>query len=519
VMQRNELRDGEMRQVSVGETDVLLVRRGGRYAAFHAHCTHYGAPLADGVLSGDRIVCPWHHACFNASSGDQLEPPGLDALDAYDVRIDGDDVVVRVPEEAGGHRIVEMSRRDPADDRTFVILGGGAAGEYALEGLREKGFSGRVVLITKEAETPCDRPNCSKDYLQGKAPEEWMFLRGAAFYDDLDIERLHNRTVVKLDAAAKRLTFENCDEMDFDGIVICTGGVPRTLDVDGAELPGVHVLRSYRDAEELLAAGREASHAVVVGAGFIGMEAAWSLKELGVDTVTVVAPEDVPFAAAFGERVGKMVQSIHEEHGVRFRLGRIVQAFEGDDRVERVVIDDGEALEADLVIVGVGVRPATDFIDGLELAGDGAVVVDEQMRAADGVYAAGDIAQFPYWLTGRATRIEHWRLACQHGRIAGYNLAGEETAYRSVPFFWTAHFGTNIRYVGHADAWDVILFDGRPEDRSFIAFYVQGGEVVAASGCGRDREMAAIEELLRRRKVPSIDVLEGGDVDYVGLLD
>lgn len=517
VAQRNELSNGEMTQVSVGETDVLLVRREDRFYAYQAHCTHYGAPLAGGVLSGERIVCPWHHACFQATSGYQLEPPGLDSLETYEVRIEGDDVVVRVPEEPKNRRIVPMAVREKSDTRTYVVLGGGAAGEYAVEGLREKGFGGRIVMITREAQTPYDRPNCSKEYLQGKAPEEWMFLRGEDFYEQHSIEQMHERTVVKLDAGRKRLEFEGGEQLDFDGIIICTGGIPRTLGVPGEELEGVFTLRSYLDSTTILDAGRRAARAVVVGASFIGMETAWSLRELGIDEVTVVAPEELPFARAFGDRVGRMVQSIHEENGVAFKLGHTVSEFRGDGRLQEVVIDDGSSIEADIAVVGIGVRPATDFIDGLQKADDGSLIVDDRLQAADGIYAAGDVAQFPDWRTDRRIRIEHWRLACQHGRVAAYNLAGEDTPYRSIPYFWTAHFGTSIRYVGHATTWDEIVYDGAPEDRRFIAFYVQDGRVLAAAGSARDREMAAIEELFRREIMPSVDALRRGGIDYAAL--
>ena len=518
VAQRSDLANGEMSQVSVGETDVLLVRREDRFYAYQAHCTHYGAPLAGGVLSGDRIVCPWHHACFHAGSGYQLEPPGLDSLVTYEVRVDGDDVVVRVPDETGPGRVVRMAQREQTDTRTYVVLGGGAAGEYAVEGLREKGFGGRIVMITREAQTPYDRPNCSKEYLQDKAPEEWMFLRGDDFYSGHSIERMHGKTVVRLDADRRRLVFEDGDRLDFDGIIICTGGIPRTLGVPGEDLAGVFTLRSYDESRRILEAGRSTSRAVVVGASFIGMEVAWSLKALGVENVTVVAPEEVPFARAFGKRIGKMVRAIHEENGVTFKLGHTVREFGGNGRLRQVVVDDGTALAADLAVVGIGVRPATDFIEGLDKAEDGAVIVDDRLRAAEGIYAAGDIAQFPDWRTNRRIRIEHWRLACQHGRIAAYNLAGEDTPYRSIPYFWTAHFGTSIRYVGHARRWDEIIFDGSPEDRRYVAFFVQDGRVLAAAGTSRDRDVAAIEELMRRDLMPSLDDLRAGGVDYPALL-
>jgi len=518
VARRSDLANGEMKQVSVGETVVLLIRRDDRFHAYQAHCTHYGAPLAEGVLSGERIVCPWHHACFHVASGDQLEPPGLDSLEVYEVRVDGDDVVVRVPAEPQNRRILPMGRRQEADTRTFVVLGGGAAGEYAVEALRQKDFGGRILMITREAETPYDRPNCSKDYLQGQAPEEWMFLRGDDFYEAHQIERMHGRTVIRLDATRRLLEFNDGSQQNFDGLIICTGGVPRKLGAPGEDLNGVFTLRSYADSSAMLEAGRAARNAVVIGASFIGMEVAWSLKALGIENVTVVAPEEIPFARVFGDRVGNMVRGIHEENGIRFRLTRTVVEFRGRGHLSEVVLDDGTILPADMAVIGIGVRPATEFIEGLEKAGDGSIIVDDRLRAADGIYAAGDIARFPDWRTGNLIRVEHWRLACQHGRIAGYNLAGVDTPYRSVPFFWTMQFGTSIRYVGHATSWDEIIYDGSPDDRKFVAFYVEDGHVLAASACGRDRDLAAIEELFRRDRMPSPDELRRGGIDYPALL-
>lgn len=528
VAHRDDLKNGEMKQVVVGEHDVLLVRHDDEFYALHAYCSHYGAPLVDGALSDGRIVCPWHHSCYDATNGNQIEPPGLDSLEAFQIEMDGDDVVVRVPQETDGHRILPLARRSDGDSRTFVILGGGAAGEYASEALRQNGFTGRILMITRENETPYDRPNCSKEYLMGEAPDEWMFLRGEDFYDDGGIERMHGAVVTQLDARAKTITLESGEAIRFDAVVICTGGIPATLNVPGSDLEGIFTLRSLADSSTIMEAGRSSINAVVVGASFIGMEVAYSLKELGVEEVTVVAPEKVPFARSLGERVGKMVRDIHEENEVRFRLGHTVREFRGGELVERVVLDDGSEIKADMVVIGIGVRPATNFIEGVERAEDGGVLVDETLKAGDGVYAAGDIARFPYWLTGEPIRVEHWRLACQHGRIAGTNLAAESAGasadgqrpepYRSIPFFWTVHFGVSLRYVGHATEWDEIIYDGSPEERRFIAFYVKGEQVLAACGVDRDTEMAAIEELMRRRRMPSLVDLKRKGVDYVARL-
>lgn len=504
-----------MKPVQAGEVDLLLARVEGRYFATGAHCTHYGAPLADGVLSGEEVMCPWHHACFNVTTGRQEEPPGLDSLPRFDVEVRGDEVVVHVPEEVDGHRVVPMASRDTADEQVYAVLGGGAAGAYAVEAMRAAGFEGRIVLITHGDFPPVDRPNLSKHYLSGEAPDEWIPLRSPDFYASHDIEVME-ATVTEVDAAAKQITVEDGRVLGYDKLLLCTGGMPRTLSVPGTELPEVFTLRSLEDSRAIREKVYGDRHAVVVGASFIGMEAAWSMREQGIE-VTVVAPDSVPFASTFGEDIGRRIQQIHEDHGVQFRLETRIGSIGGTDRVQEVHLNDGTMLEADLVVVGVGVRPATDYLTGVELAGDGGVAVDEYFQAADGLYAAGDIARFPYWRSGDSVRIEHWRTACQQGRHAGYTMAGQARPYRGVPFFWTTHFGTHFRYVGHAEAWDELTIHGDLDEPSFLAFYVSEGTVQAVLGVGRDREMAAIHQLMRQDAMPSIDAIRSGAVDIIDL--
>lgn len=501
VAQFDELQDGDMKQVTVGNTDVLLARVDGAYHAVYAYCTHYGAPLAEGVLSSDRLVCPWHHACFQLPSGDQLEPPGLDSLPRFEVRIDGTDVFVCVPEEIETHRPPRMIVPDCTDDRMVVVLGAGAAGAYAVEALREAGFAGRVRLITQEAVLPYDRPNCSKDYLQGEVEAAWMPLRSEAFYAEHGIEVWQGRQVIRADTADKILHFADGETITYDRLILCTGCTPRQLDVPGKNLDGVMTLRSYADSDLLREAAQSAQQAVVVGASFIGMEVAYSLRQLGL-AVTVVAPESVPFDAILGPQVGHRLQAEHEKHGVRFVLDATVQALHGEQTVKRVVLNNGTVLDADLVVVGIGVQPATGFLHGVERAADGSVIVDASLCARPGVYAAGDIAQFPDWRSGEPVRIEHWRLACQHGRLAGYNAAGRSMSYRSVPYFWTVQFDLHLHYVGHATEWEDILFDGDPQGEQFMAYYVKGDTVRAVAGVNCDRDMAAVHELMRRELLP-----------------
>jgi NADPH-dependent 2,4-dienoyl-CoA reductase/sulfur reductase-like enzyme/nitrite reductase/ring-hydroxylating ferredoxin subunit len=512
-----ELKDGEMKQVSLGGTDILLARVKGKYHAVGAHCTHYGAPLVEGVLSNERIICPWHHACFNAATGDVEEPPALDSLPCYGVRAEGESIIVSLPDETTDRRTPAMTRRDSsADARTFVILGGGAAGYAAAQALREDGFKGRVLMITREDRTPYDRPNLSKDYLQGHAEPEWMPLRAEEFYAEHDIELWRGKEVARVRAAQKTITFTNGDTLAYDSLLVATGGTPRRLDVPGSDLKNIFVLRNFADTDAIIEAALHASRAVIIGASFIGMEAAASLAERKL-SVTVVAPGEAPFEKTLGPEIGRLLRQVHEARGVQFKLGAAAARFEGDGVVKRVVLDSGERVEADLVIIGIGVRPATDFLEGVELQRDGGVVVDKHLRAADGVYAAGDIAYFSSALTRERQRIEHWRTAQQQGRVAAHNMAGKKVEFDGVPFFWTRQFDAGLLYVGHAASWDEIIFHGDVSAQDFLAFYVKDDHVLAVAGMNRDREMAALEELMRLDRMPEPDRLRNSPVDFLAL--
>lgn len=515
----NDLQDGQLQQVSVGETKVLLARLNGEFHAVGAFCTHYQAPLAQGVLSGDRVVCPWHNACFNVVTGEQEAPPGLDSLAHYAVRVEGEDVVVSVPETTSGRRTLPMARYNSNNDgRTFVILGAGSAGAHAAEALRQAGFEGRVVMATKEDKLPYDRTWLSKDYFTGKVEKEDLPLRSSQFYQDRDIEVLLNRTATRVDAANKTITFADGESLSYDALLLATGGKVRKLPAEGMDLDHVFTLRSFEDTEQILAAAQEAKQAVVIGSSFIGMEAAAGLTKHDVK-VTVVSPESVPFEQILGEEIGRVFQAVHEENGVTFCLGKKATQFEGKNQVEAAILDDGQRIEADMVVVGVGVQPATEFLEGVELhVKDKSVLVDECMRAADGLYAAGDIARYPNWRTGESSRIEHWRIAAGQGRVAAYNMVGQSVKFQDVPIFWTMQFKFPLRYVGRADEWDEIIVDGDLKEREFIAFYVKGDRVVAAAASKRDTETAAIYELMRLDKMPSPKELRNGSVDLVDRL-
>ena len=522
----NDLNDGEMRQVAVGETEILLTRLDGKFHAVGAHCSHYKAPLAEGVLSGHHVVCPWHNAYFDVTSGDQLEPPGLDSLACYQVRIEGENVIVSVPEETTGLRSPAMAQFNPdADGRTFVILGAGAAGVHAAETLRVAGYQGRIVMITQDDRLPYDRTKLSKDYFIGKTSSEEMPLRSPDFYKEHAIEVLLNKRVEQVQTTAKAITFSDSasgsdagasgDSLNYDALLVATGGKPLQLDIPGADLQNILTLRSFDDTDRILALSKQKGQAVVIGSSFIGMETAAGLSQHGLQ-VTVVSPDSVPFKKTLGEEIGKIFQQVHEQNGVSFKLGRKAVQFEGSDKVEAVILDNGDRLKADIVIVGIGVQPATDFLEGIDLyPKDGSVVVDEYLRAADGIYAAGDIARYPDWRTSESLRVEHWRVAAQQGRIAAHNMAGKAVKFRGLPLFWTMQFKFPLRYIGHAQSWDEIIVDGDLQKQEFIAFYVKNNQVLAVATSHKDTETAAISELMRLNQTLTVEELRRGTVDLI----
>ena len=518
VANRSDLRDGEMKEVSVGETRILLARVDDKFHAVSATCPHYGGPLAEGVLCGTRVVCPWHHAAFNIVNGDLEDPPALDALISYDVRVEGERILVNVPDDAKDRRTPEMVRHDAlSDPRQFVIIGAGAAGYAAAQTLREEGFRGSLVMITREDRAPYDRPNLSKDYLHGHAEPEWMPLRPEQFYRGHDIKLLLKKEVSRVEPHAKKITFESGETMDYDALLVATGGAPVRLNIPGSDLKNVCLLRSFADADSIIETATRSQRAVVVGASFIAMEAAFSLRERGLD-VTVVAPSQEPFETTLGAEIGEVFRREHEAHGVRFKLGCIVYRFEGNHQVEAVMLDNGERIETDMVVVGAGVRPVTQFLEGVELDESGAVVVDSRLRAAEGVYAAGDIASFVDTRRGKRERIEHWRTAQQQGRTAARNVVGRDVEFEGVPFFWTRQFDVGLLYVGRATSWDEIVYRGEVSSRDFLAFYVKDNRVLAVAGMNRDAEMAAVEELMRLDRMPAPEQLKWNGISLVEML-
>jgi apoptosis-inducing factor 3 len=507
-----------MKAVAVeGDHKVLLCNVGGKITAVGASCTHYGAPLEEGVLSGDRIVCPWHHACFHAETGDLLEPPALDGLPSYRVTVEHEEIFVTPPVKWEGSRSPSMQRQAKTGAQpTCVIIGAGAAGMAAAQALREDGFAGRLIMVTYEDRTPYDRPNLSKAYLSGEADPAWMPLRPDEFLTSHDIELMRKQRVRSVDIGSRSIAFESGKSLSYDRLLLATGGVPRIPAFVGrVRWDNVYTLRSFDDADAIIRGAERAQNIVIIGSSFIGMEVAASLIERK-RRVTVVGSESEPFEKVLGREIGHLLRSMHEEHGARFRMNAAATAFSGTTTVESVSLKDGSSLDTDMVIIGTGVTPATDYLVNLPREADGSIMVDRTLRAAPEVFVAGDIARFPY--RGSSVRIEHWRVAHQLGRIAGHNMAGKNIVCDVVPFFWTQQAGLDLRYVGYADRWDDIVTHGAVDAKDFISFYVRDNVVLAAAGIHRDREMAAVEELMKQNRMPAADVIRQGSIDFYAMV-
>ncbi len=511
----SDLKDGQMKGIEVDDHKILLRRLDGEFFAGVGVCPHYGAPLDQGALSSERIVCPWHHAAFDARTGELCEPPAIDSLPQYDVKIDGDDVYVMLPETLPTIKKPAKVGHDPSvDKRTFVILGAGAAGNAAAETLRNDGFKGHLIMITKEEEMPYDRPDLTKMFLRGQSEEDQITLRDKDFYNDRDIELMTGKRARGITSRQRRVDLEGNEEITYDCLLIAVGGQARKPGIPGVDLENVFTIRSLEDAGNLVKAAEKAGRAVVVGASFIGLETASSLRAHDLD-VTVVAPEKSPLEKIVGREIGSLLKTRHEDQGTTFRLGSTVNRVEGNGKVERVMINDTQSLDADLVVFGIGVEPASEFLNGIDYQDDGSIAVDEHFRVNENIYAVGDIARFPDWRTGEAIRIEHWRTAEQQGRIAALNMLGQKTPYRGIPYFWTQQAGMRLRYVGHVEDWDDVVIDRSIDDGRLIAYYLKDDIVRAAVGIGRDAEMSALEELMRLEKMPPISELRDGSVDLV----
>jgi NADPH-dependent 2,4-dienoyl-CoA reductase/sulfur reductase-like enzyme/nitrite reductase/ring-hydroxylating ferredoxin subunit len=474
----------------VGDEEVLLVRSGAEIFAIDAHCSHYHGPLAEGLVDGASIRCPWHHACFDLRSGEATRAPALNPLAVWNVEHEGDRIFVRQKRAQS-----KPSAKAAADaPGKIVIVGGGAAGFAAAEMLRRRDYRGGIVMLSNEAAAPVDRPNLSKDYLAGSAPEDWLPLRPHDFYSGAAIDLRLNTEVKSIDTKARAVFLAGGETIPYDRLLLATGAEPVRLPIPGADQPHVHVLRSLADCRAIIASSDGARRAIVIGASFIGLEVAAALRARDIE-VHVVGLEARPMERVLGPAMGDFVRALHEEHGVIFHLGDTVTAIDG----KRASLKSGGAIEADVVVVGVGVRPRLALAEQAGLAIDRGVTVNAYLETSvPGIYAAGDIARWPDPHSGENIRVEHWVVAERQGQTAARNMLGAREAFDAVPFFWSQHYDVPINYVGHAEKWDEIAVDGDIAAKDCLLRYKSGGRTLAVASIYRDTASLQAEVALER---------------------
>jgi NADPH-dependent 2,4-dienoyl-CoA reductase/sulfur reductase-like enzyme/nitrite reductase/ring-hydroxylating ferredoxin subunit len=474
-----DLADGALLLGHVGDEQVVLARHGAEVFAVGAQCSHYHGPLAEGLLVGDTVRCPWHHACFSLRTGEALAAPALSSIDCWSVEQRDGKVFVAGKRAAAAKPSPRLTAKAP--DR-IVIVGGGAAGFAAAEMLRRQQFAGSIVMLSNDDAAPVDRPNLSKDYLAGTAPEEWVPLRGDDFYSDNGIELRLKANVASIDPRSREVILADGAKVGYDRLLLATGAEPVRVNTPGTDQPHVHTLRSLADTRAIIEQAKQAKRAVVIGASFIGLEVAASLRTRGLE-VHVVAPEKRPMERILGPEMGDFVRALHEEHGVVFHLEDTVATIEG----KKAKLKSGGTLDADLVVMGVGVRPRLDLAEKAGLKVDRGVTVDTFLAtSAPDIFAAGDIARWPDRLTGQPIRVEHWVVAERQGQVAALNMLGLKQRYDVVPFFWSQHYDVPINYVGHAEKWDQLAIDGDIKGRDCLLRYKLGGRTLAAASIYRD---------------------------------
>jgi apoptosis-inducing factor 3 len=483
-----ELPEGAVLLGHANAEAVLLTRRCGQLFAVAATCTHYGGPLAEGLFVGEAIRCPWHHACFSLRTGEAVRAPALNPIACFDLKEEDGNVVVL------GKRKAAPAKRNAGGPASVVIVGAGAAGNACAEALRREGYAGPVAMVGAEETVPVDRPNLSKDYLAGNAPEEWIPLRGGDFYRDQHIEISVGAHATAIDVAEKRVRLSEGRFLSYGALVLATGASPVRLPVAGADAPHVLLLRTLADSRAIIARAVGAKRAVLLGAGFIGLEVAASLRARGLE-VHVVAPESLPLARILGDALGAFVKKLHEQHGVVFHLGTTATAIE----TSAVALKNGDVISADLVVIGAGVTPQVALARDAGLAVDRGIVVDAQLRtSATDVWAAGDVARWPDARSGDKIRVEHWVVAERMGQIAAKNVLGGAVRCDIVPFFWSAHYDAVVNYVGHAEEWDRVDVVGNLDERDAAVAFRRAGKTLAIATVGRDHASLEAEAAMER---------------------
>lgn len=464
----------------VDEEEVLVVRRGTEIFAVDARCTHYHGPLAEGILVGDTVRCPWHHACFDLRTGEALRPPALRPLKCWVVDQRQGKIFVRgkrPPAKSRPHKKAQSKW-----PRKVVVVGGGAAGFAAVEMLRREQYHGDITMLSADSAPPVDRPNLSKDYLAGSAPEDWVPLRPATFYSKNNVDLRLNTNVVHINTDAQEITSADGGTFAYDRLLLATGAEPRRLSIPGSDQPHVRTLRTLGDCRAIIERAGTAHRVVVIGASFIGLEVAAALRARELE-VHVVAPDKRPMERILGPQMGEFIRALHEEHGVNFHLGDTVVEVDG----RQIKLGSGGTLDADFVIAGIGVQPRTELAQRSGLAVDGGVVANTFLESSvPNIFVAGDIARWPDRYSKQSIRVEHWVVAQRQGQTAARNMLGYQEKFSAIPFFWSQHYDVSINYVGHAPKWDELEVEGEIASKDCLLRFKDKGEIRAVASIFRD---------------------------------
>lgn len=473
----------------VGESEVLLARKGDEFFAVGARCTHYKGRLVRGLMVDDTVRCPLHHACFSLRTGEALRAPAFDPIARWRVEVVGESVFVREKIDAAPE-----PRTPAASPESILIIGGGAAGSAAADMIRREGYQGPVTIISADADLPVDRPNLSKEYLAGEAQDDWLPIWSQDQYAERNIELVLGRRATTLDVKAKSVGFDDGSTRSYGALLLATGADPVQLPIQGQAAVPVLYLRSWANARAITQTAAGAKRALVIGASFIGLEVAASLRKRDIE-VHVVAPDTLPLERVMGADIGRYIQSVHEANGVQFHLGQTVASVNR----RTATLSSGDTIDMDFIVVGVGVRPALALAESAGLTIDKGILVSEYLEtSAPSVFAAGDNARWPDPHTGQNIRVEHWVVAQRQGQTAARNMLGRRERFDAVPFFWSRHFDTSVSYVGHAEKWDSTAIDGSPSDKNCKVIYSAAGHTLAVATIGRPRESLIAETELER---------------------
>ncbi|KAL4062236.1 hypothetical protein V8B97DRAFT_1947463 [Scleroderma yunnanense] len=529
----SDLNDGQMKEFAFeGDGKIVVYRLGDAVHATSAFCTHYGAPLAKGVLAADgRVVCPWHGACFNVCTGDIEDAPAPSALHSFKTQIVDGKVVVtadvsRTLKSNLARAPTLISPAAAPTGKGVVIVGGGAGTFHVIESLREHGYSDDITILSKELHAPIDRTKLSKALITDPAKIE---LRTAA-----DLKIRYGTTlrigvnVTSIDTSAKQVIFEGGKEsISYEQLILAMGGTPRRLPIEGANLENVYTFRGIEDSKKVDTAAQEGKRMVVMGSSFISMELVVAVAKRKLASIDVIGIEEVPFQSVLGKEIGTGLKKYHESQGVKFHMqskAEKIVASEGNSSEASGVLVNGQIIPADFIVMGVGVAPATEFLkqSGFRLEKDGGIEVDEYLRVPGhpDVYAIGDIACYPQLGTSETRRVEHWNVAGNQGRAVGMTISGKSQPFVKIPIFWSAQ-GQQLRYCGISAGYDEVIIKGDPGEMKFIAYYVKHNRVVAVASMQNDPVVSKASELLRLGLMPSPEELRAGknllDVDISSL--